>query len=108
MSRVSLPHDAKAGPTKAEVRVLLGKRNLGTTDHFVEAGSCTGAVTIEAARRASHCARTKARTVVGDALFIAGSRNYETVLDHTVEARISDLSFPINEFWFVYNQNFYF
>lgn len=53
MSRVSLPHDAKAGPTKAEVRaVLLGKLDLAATDHFVEVGSCTGAVTIEAARRA--------------------------------------------------------
>jgi len=53
MSSVSLPHDAKAGPTKAEVRsVLLGKLDLGMTDHFVEVGSCTGAVTIEAARRA--------------------------------------------------------
>ena len=53
MSRVSLPHDAKAGPTKSEVRsVLLGKLGLGGTDHFVDVGSCTGAVTIEAARRA--------------------------------------------------------
>jgi cobalt-precorrin-6B (C15)-methyltransferase len=54
MSRVSLPHDAKAGPTKPEVRaVLLGKLELGATDHFVEVGSCTGAVTIEAARCSS-------------------------------------------------------
>ncbi|MFC7019735.1 MULTISPECIES: precorrin-6Y C5,15-methyltransferase (decarboxylating) subunit CbiT [Haloarcula] len=53
MSQVSLPHDAKAGPTKAEVRaVLCQKLDLGPTDHFVEVGSCTGAVTIEAARRA--------------------------------------------------------
>ena len=53
MTQLSLPHDAKAGPTKAEVRaVLLGKLDLGPTDHFVEVGSCTGAVTIEAARRA--------------------------------------------------------
>ncbi len=53
MSRVSLPHDAKAGPTKPEVRsVLLGKLDLGPTDHFVEIGSCTGAVTVEASRRA--------------------------------------------------------
>ena len=51
MSRVSLPHDARAGPTKPEVRaVLLGKLELGATDHFAEVGSCTGAVTIEAAR----------------------------------------------------------
>ncbi|MFB6308252.1 MAG: precorrin-6Y C5,15-methyltransferase (decarboxylating) subunit CbiT [Haloarculaceae archaeon] len=50
---ISLPHDAKAGPTKAEVRaVLASKLALGASDHFVEVGSCTGAVTIEAARRA--------------------------------------------------------
>lgn len=54
MLRVSLPHDAKAGPTKPEVRaVLLSKFDLASTDHFSEVGSCTGAVTIEAARRAS-------------------------------------------------------
>jgi len=53
MVRVKLPHDAKAGPTKSEVRsVLLGKLALERTDHFVEVGSCTGAVTIEASRRA--------------------------------------------------------
>ncbi|RRJ33716.1 precorrin-6Y C5,15-methyltransferase (decarboxylating) subunit CbiT [Halocatena pleomorpha] len=53
MSRVSLPYDAKAGPTKAEVRaVLLHKLDLTAADHVVEVGSCTGAVTIEAARRA--------------------------------------------------------
>ncbi|WP_253738623.1 precorrin-6Y C5,15-methyltransferase (decarboxylating) subunit CbiT [Halohasta salina] len=51
---ISLPHDAKAGPTKPEVRsVLLGKLELDETDHFAEVGSCTGAVTIEAARRAA-------------------------------------------------------
>ena len=50
---IALPHDAKAGPTKAEVRsVTLGKLDLGPDDHFAEVGSCTGAVTIEAARRA--------------------------------------------------------
>ncbi|NKE35244.1 precorrin-6Y C5,15-methyltransferase (decarboxylating) subunit CbiT [Natronococcus sp. JC468] len=53
MAPIALPHDAKAGPTKAEVRaVTLSKLALGTDDHFVEVGSCTGAVTIEAARRA--------------------------------------------------------
>ena len=50
---IVLPHDAKAGPTKPEVRsVLLGKLDLTETDHFAEVGSCTGSVTIEAARRA--------------------------------------------------------
>ncbi|QIO21113.1 precorrin-6Y C5,15-methyltransferase (decarboxylating) subunit CbiT [Haloarcula sp. JP-L23] len=53
MSRVSLPYDAKAGPTKSEVRaVLASKLALTADDHFVEVGSCTGAVTVEAARRA--------------------------------------------------------
>jgi cobalt-precorrin-6B (C15)-methyltransferase len=53
MSRVALPHEAKAGPTKSEVRaVLLGKLALTGGDHFVEVGSCTGAVTVEAARQA--------------------------------------------------------
>jgi cobaltochelatase CobN len=52
MARVALPHDAKAGPTKPEVRsVTLGKLDLGPADHFVEVGSCTGAVTVEAFRR---------------------------------------------------------
>ncbi|MFW6435191.1 MAG: ATP-binding protein, partial [Halovenus sp.] len=53
MAQLSLPYDAKAGPTKAEVRaVLVRKLDLEPTDHFVEVGSCTGAVTIEAAQRA--------------------------------------------------------
>jgi len=53
MPDVSLPHDARAGPTKPEVRaVLASKLALGPDDHFVEVGSCTGAVTIDAARRA--------------------------------------------------------
>jgi cobalt-precorrin-6B (C15)-methyltransferase len=53
MARTRLPHDAKAGPTKPEVRaVTLSKLALQPGDHLVEIGSCTGAVTIEAARRA--------------------------------------------------------
>ena len=53
MAPTQLPHDAKAGPTKPEVRaVVLAKLDLGPDDHFAEVGSCTGAVTIEAARRA--------------------------------------------------------
>jgi cobalt-precorrin-6B (C15)-methyltransferase len=53
MQATKLPNDAKAGPTKPEVRsVLARKLSLGPDDHFVEVGSCTGAVTIEAARRA--------------------------------------------------------
>ena len=32
--------------------MLLGKLDLSEVDHFAEVGSCTGAVTIEAARRA--------------------------------------------------------
>jgi len=47
MSRVSLPHDATAEPTKPEVRaVLLARLDLAPSDHFVEVGSCTGAVTV--------------------------------------------------------------
>ncbi|MFB9826057.1 precorrin-6Y C5,15-methyltransferase (decarboxylating) subunit CbiT [Halobaculum roseum] len=53
MPATRLPHDAKAGPTKPEVRaVTVSKLGLTETDHFVEVGSCTGAVTVEAARRA--------------------------------------------------------
>ena len=53
MSQVALPHDAKAGPTKPEIRaVSLAKLALTPLDHLVEVGSCTGAVTVEAARRA--------------------------------------------------------
>ena len=53
MSQVVLPHDAKAGPTKPEIRaVTLDKLALTPADHLVEVGSCTGAVTVEAARRA--------------------------------------------------------
>lgn len=120
MSRISLPHDAKAGPTKPEVRaVLLRKLALTSSDHFVEVGSCTGAVTIEAARRAGRVTaleRKPERLEVtrhnlaandmggsvelreaqapaglpsdGDVLFIGGSRNYESVLDHAVETSV--------------------
>ena len=43
MSQTALPHDAKAGPTKPEVRaVTLGKLDLQPSDHFVDVGSCTG------------------------------------------------------------------
>ena len=53
MARTVLPHDAKAGPTKPEVRsVTFGKLRLDDDDYFAEVGSCTGAVTVEAARRA--------------------------------------------------------
>ncbi|MFC6718586.1 precorrin-6Y C5,15-methyltransferase (decarboxylating) subunit CbiT [Natrialbaceae archaeon GCM10025810] len=53
MPPIALPHDAKAGPTKPEVRaVVRSKLALEPDDHFAEVGSCTGAVTIEAAQRA--------------------------------------------------------
>ncbi|TYL37770.1 precorrin-6Y C5,15-methyltransferase (decarboxylating) subunit CbiT [Natronococcus pandeyae] len=53
MPPIALPHDAKAGPTKPEVRaVVQSKLALEADDHFAEVGSCTGAVTIEAAQRA--------------------------------------------------------
>jgi cobalt-precorrin-6B (C15)-methyltransferase len=117
MAHVSLPHDAKAGPTKAEVRAVLQRKlDLGPTDHFVEVGSCTGAVTVEAARRAGrvtalerkptrvettrrNLAANEVSTEVtvreaeapeglptdGDVLFLGGSRNYRSVLDHVVD-----------------------
>ena len=119
---IALPHDAKAGPTKAEVRsVLLGKLDLGADDHFAEVGSCTGAVTIEAARRAGRVTaleRKADRLEVteqnlaanedslaaeidlrneeapaglpddADALFLGGSRNFESVLDHAVDTGV--------------------
>lgn len=53
MQTTRLPNDAKAGPTKPAVRAVLERKlALGPADHFVEVGACTGAVTIEAARRA--------------------------------------------------------
>jgi cobalt-precorrin-6B (C15)-methyltransferase len=120
MAAVALPHDARAGPTKPEVRsVLLGKIDLRNTDHFVDVGSCTGAVTIEAARcagRVTALERKPERLEVtrknlaenettaevdlveteapdglpddADAVFIGGSRNYETVLDHVLRTGV--------------------
>jgi cobalt-precorrin-6B (C15)-methyltransferase len=120
MAHTSLPNDAKAGPTKPEVRaVLLRKLDLAPTDHFAEVGSCTGAVTIEAARRAGRVTaleRKANRLEVTrknlaanettadvdlreaeapdglpsdvDALFLGGSRNYRSVLDHAVETDV--------------------
>ncbi|MFQ3319470.1 MAG: cobalt-precorrin-6B (C15)-methyltransferase [Natronomonas sp.] len=119
MARIALPHDAKAGPTKPEVRsVTLGKLELGAGDHFVEVGSCTGAVTIEAARQAGRVTALErngerlettrknlaANNIDGieliegeapeklpddaDALFLGGSRNYEAVLDHAAETDV--------------------
>lgn len=120
MSRVALPHDAKAGPTKPEVRaVLLSKLDLAASDHFAEVGSCTGAVTVEAARRAGRVTAlerkpdrldttrknlaendTSAEVDLreaeapdglprdADALFLGGSRNYESVLDFAAETGI--------------------
>ncbi|MFC4543758.1 precorrin-6Y C5,15-methyltransferase (decarboxylating) subunit CbiT [Halosolutus amylolyticus] len=53
MPPIALPHDAKAGPTKPEVRaVVQSKLALAADDHVAEVGSCTGAITIESARRA--------------------------------------------------------
>ena len=111
--------------------MLLSKLRLGPDDHFAEVGSCTGAVTIEAARRAGRVTAIerkagRAETTVknlaangvsvqgaaatdggtpehadvevrvaeapegvpddADAVFLGGSRNYEAVLDHAVEA----------------------
>ena len=44
MSRVTLPHDAEAGPTRPEVRaVTTGKLRSDRTDHLAEIGSRAGA-----------------------------------------------------------------
>ncbi len=122
MPPIALPHDAKAGPTKSEVRaVVQSKLALTPEDHFAEVGSCTGAVTIEAAQRAGRVTalerkaerlETTERNLAAnadsvqadvelrnaeapeglpddaDALFLGGSRNFETVLDHAVETDI--------------------
>lgn len=119
MAPIALPHDAKAGPTKPEVRsITLGKLELDEGDHFVEVGSCTGAVTIEAARRADRVTaierkperlettrkNLEANGIAGvelveaeapdgipeapDALFLGGSRNYAAVLDRAAELDI--------------------
>ncbi len=119
MARTALPHDAKAGPTKPEVRsVTLGKLELDGTDHFVEVGSCTGAMTIEAARRAGRVTAIErkperlettrknlaANDIDGvelidaeapdgipedaDALFLGGSRNYAEVLAYAAETGV--------------------
>ena len=98
--------------------MTLGKLDLGPADHFVEVGSCTGAVTVEAARRAGRTTALErkperlettrknlaANDVEGveliegeapeglpddaDALFLGGSRNYEAVLDHAAETGV--------------------
>lgn len=53
MAEVSLPHEAGPGPTKPELRaIVVDKLALSPSDHFVEVGSGTGAITIQAARRA--------------------------------------------------------
>ncbi|WP_259534244.1 precorrin-6Y C5,15-methyltransferase (decarboxylating) subunit CbiT [Halalkaliarchaeum sp. AArc-CO] len=52
MTELSLPHEADAGPTKPEVRaVAISKLAVRPTDHVAEVGACTGAVTVELARR---------------------------------------------------------
>ncbi len=119
MAPIALPHNAKAGPTKPEVRsITLGKLELNEEDHFVEVGSCTGAVTIEAARRAGRVTaierkperlETTRRNLVAngitdvelieaeaptgvpkdtDALFLGGSRNYAAVLDRAAQVGV--------------------
>lgn len=51
MERISLPESTAPGPTKPAVRALvMWKLDLRPTDHVVDVGAGTGAVTIEAAR----------------------------------------------------------
>lgn len=94
MARTHLPHDAKAGPTKAELRsVLLDKLRLDSKTHFAEVGSCTGAVTIEAARRAGRItalernesrARVTAKNLVANDIPI-GRSDADIAVDTAVE-----------------------
>lgn len=51
MGRISLPESTAPGPTKPAVRALaLWQLDLRPTDHVVDVGAGTGAVTIEAAQ----------------------------------------------------------
>lgn len=94
MTRTFLSHEAKAGPTKPEVRsVLLDKLRLDATTHFVEVGSCTGAVTIEAARAAEAVtalerkdsrAQVTARNLVANGIPLAESASDVTVDRQTI------------------------
>jgi cobalt-precorrin-6B (C15)-methyltransferase len=98
MARVALPHDAKAGPTKPEVRsVTLGKLDLGPSDHFVEVGSCTGAVTVEAARRAGRVTalerkpgrlETTRKNLAANDVGVAAERGSASAGDSTGPARV--------------------
>lgn len=85
MTRVALPHDAKAGPTKPEVRaVVLHKLDLGPDDHFTEVGPCTGAVTIEAARQARRVTAVERKP---DRLAVAEKNLAANEIDADVELR---------------------
>lgn len=68
MQATRLPNDAKAGPTKPEVRAVVQRKlALGPDDHFVDVGSCTGAVTIEAARHAGRVTAIERKSERADA-----------------------------------------
>lgn len=120
MTQITLPHDARAGPTKPEVRAItIQKLQLQPDDHFVDVGTCTGAISIEAAPYVTHvtaierkservtaakkniAANNQTETVTveeaeapngiprnADVLFLGGSRNFESVLDHAVETGV--------------------
>lgn len=112
MGRISLPESTAPGPTKPAVRALaLWQLDLRPTDHVVDVGAGTGAVSIEAAQVADRVTaierdperaaaiRTNAAasdvesvTVTdatapaglpadADAVFVGGTRNLEEVLD---------------------------
>ncbi|ERG91172.1 MAG: precorrin-6Y C5,15-methyltransferase (decarboxylating), CbiT subunit [Haloquadratum walsbyi J07HQW1] len=123
MTQITLPHDARAGPTKPEVRAItIQKLQLQPDDHFVDVGTCTGAISIEAAPYVARitaierkpervtaaqkniAANDQTDTVTveeteapdglpkdADALFLGGSRNFESVLDHAVETNVDRL-----------------
>jgi cobalt-precorrin-6B (C15)-methyltransferase len=95
MARIALPKDAKAGPTKSEVRaVLLGKLDLSPEDHFVEVGSCTGAVTIEAARRAGRVTALERKSDRLEATCENLAANDLTTDDSTAEVELREAEAP--------------
>ena len=90
MPEVALPHDAKAGPTKPEIRAIsVDKLALTPADHFVDVGSCTGAVTIEAARRAGRVTAIERKPER-----LAATRKNLAANDHAAEVTLREAEAP--------------
>jgi cobalt-precorrin-6B (C15)-methyltransferase len=90
MSHVALPHDAKAGPTKPEIRsISVDKLALTPADHFVDVGSCTGAITIEAARRAGRVTAIERKPER-----LAATRKNLDANDHAAEVTLREAEAP--------------